>query len=544
MTFSVRPLKLSPKDRALAVERTQRATGLNRTAATADMIREVENGRGFLLSGVRGSGKTALLNEVSLHFSSRIDNVVVLGPLSLGLVSQNGLDSLGSQLNDWLRNNATRFTLPSPYPTPVDSLRSWVPFLKTLINQRNADTLLVLLDDLDSVPPEDRETILQDIQDSSWAKLATRTVLGCAGNLREDDYANYAADELVNINLKKSCAVELLSAMVINLGMAAPGKKAEGKGGGGEYSPHGKSPVPLKYGKPGRPSGKSGKPLVAGRPKGIKPPHTEAAIRDEVEATVYAPQQASPSDSFLVQVFAELPGQEPTLEKIAKQAEPEAEKRVATTLSEKIQRGDKLTFKLDMPGLQIDQPAKSCIWRGRRELVQFNVIVPESSKPGKITGALEMWRNSAPIGDLMFSFKIVAETVAVAPKTQPVGKMKQYEYVFVSYSSKDRAEVKKFTQTWSSFGVNYFLDKMTLKSGDEWKKVIPEKIDQSDAFYLFWSTAASKSKEVRKEFRYAIKRQAKTSKSPKIYPFRIEGPPACPAPPPELADLHFEDLFS
>jgi hypothetical protein len=92
--------------------------------------------------------------------------------------------------------------------------------------------------------------------------------------------------------------------------------------------------------------------------------------------------------------------------------------------------------------------------------------------------------------------------------------------------------------------VNYFLDKITLKSGDEWKKVIPQKIDQSDAFYLFWSTAASKSKEVRKEFRYAIKRRAKTKNGPKIYPFRIEGPPARPEPPPELADLHFEDLFS
>lgn len=572
MAFTVHPLTFSDTDRGLALDRTWLSTARESLTPTADMIREVDIGHGFLLGGLRGSDKTSLLKKVAFHFNTQAA-IVALGPLSLQMVAQSGLHSLGSQLRDWLRDN--KILLPntlssSLQPTHADSLDAWLPFLDRLISQRNANTLLLLLDDLDSVPREDRVTILQDIQNSSWAKTATRTVLGCAGNLLEDEislipvgetydnhpapigrppgsrayyyYGEYASDEEVQIKLKKYCAVELLNAMIINLGMVPPPGKKAGKDGGTESTRRIKSPAPGKP--PGRPPGKPGKLLGGGKPKAAGKPRDEAAIKEEVEATVYAPQQASPGNSFLVQVFADLPGRAPALEEIAKKAEPEAEMRVGTTLPEKIQRGDKLTFKLDMPGLQIDKPAKSCIWRGKRELVQFNVIVPKKFKPGKIIGTVEMWGNSVPIGDLSFSFKIVSETAAVVSETPTVGKMKQYKQVFVSYASPDRTEVKKFTLTWDSFGVNYFMDKRNLKSGDEWKKVIPQEIDKSDAFVLFWSQAASESKWVKPEFLYALSRQKpKTNEAPRIYPFRIEALPACPEPPPELKDFHFEDLF-
>jgi hypothetical protein len=107
MAFIVRPLKFSHTDLALAVEPSVRITR-SYHSATAEMISEVENGRSFLLGGLRGGGKTSLLNEVSHHFNMEMDNVAALGPLSLRLVAQNGLSSLGSQLRDWLRDNETR----------------------------------------------------------------------------------------------------------------------------------------------------------------------------------------------------------------------------------------------------------------------------------------------------------------------------------------------------------------------------------------------------------------------------------------------------
>src|SRR5436190_1984819 len=46
-------------------------------------------------------------------------------------------------------------------------------------------------------------------------------------------YADYATDELVQINIRKYCAVELLNALIVALGIVPPPKKKKGKGGKG-----------------------------------------------------------------------------------------------------------------------------------------------------------------------------------------------------------------------------------------------------------------------------------------------------------------------
>jgi TIR domain len=69
------------------------------------------------------------------------------------------------------------------------------------------------------------------------------------------------------------------------------------------------------------------------------------------------------------------------------------------------------------------------------------------------------------------------------------------------------------------------------------------KIDESDVFFLFWSTAAKQSEWVIKEVRYAIGRHRGDEMAPpEIVPVMIEGPPPV-VPPPELKDLHFDDKF-
>jgi TIR domain len=67
------------------------------------------------------------------------------------------------------------------------------------------------------------------------------------------------------------------------------------------------------------------------------------------------------------------------------------------------------------------------------------------------------------------------------------------------------------------------------------------KIDESDVFFLFWSTAAKQSEWMIKEVRYAIERHAGDEMAPpEIVPVMIEGPlPVAPAP--GLKGLHFND---
>jgi len=72
---------------------------------------------------------------------------------------------------------------------------------------------------------------------------------------------------------------------------------------------------------------------------------------------------------------------------------------------------------------------------------------------------------------------------------------------------------------------------------------LDRKIDESDVFFLFWSTAAKRSEWVIKEVRYAIERHGGDEFAPpEIVPVLIEGPPPV-APPAELRHLHFNDKF-
>ena len=84
---------------------------------------------------------------------------------------------------------------------------------------------------------------------------------------------------------------------------------------------------------------------------------------------------------------------------------------------------------------------------------------------------------------------------------------------------------------------------LTLEPGDRCEKQLYRHIEESDLFLLFWSTAASNSEWVLKEVRYALRHKGGDDLAmPEIKPVVIEGPPP-PAPPTELAHLHFNDYF-
>jgi len=542
MKFTICSLSLSHTDPRSIVEQTELTRSRNYSAAIADIISEVKKSDGFLLAAARGSGKTSLFNKISFHFNSQVGNVVAIGPLSLRLVAQIGLDSLGSRLRDWILDNESQFphALPSSFPAHSDSLDAWVPFLKGLISQRNARTLLLLLDDLDSVPPKDRRTTLHKILNSSWGKIAPRTVLGCAGSLAEREVSRILVDNNtfarrqnsfseVPVNLKRETVEELLNAMIVGLGPAEPFTEKKGSKGYAkgyeDIMPPIQPPIePVRGGKPQVDEGLAGSHL-------------------NVHCTVYAPFEASPGKEFLVQVFAHLAGQALVLEEIAKQAAPDAKKRGSTTLPKEIKRGTELTFNLTMPELEIDEPSQSVIWQLKPALVQFGVRVPKNLRAGDLIGRVEVSESSIPIGRLRFTLKIVTEATASGTEPVPVAKMRRYQQAFISYSSKDRAEVLKRVQMLNALGPRYFMDQVNLEPGAKWEKRLYEYLDESDVVYLFWSKAASRSRWVRKEIRYAKQRQAGNDEAPPdIVPIPIEGPPIV-KPPKELSYLHFNDKF-
>ncbi len=192
----------------------------------------------------------------------------------------------------------------------------------------------------------------------------------------------------------------------------------------------------------------------------------------------------------------------------------------------------------------MEEPTRSLVWRGEPDAVNFSVTIPSDRRESRLIGTVLVSQNSIPFAHLKFILDIVAKPVTVPlESSSPEQTWKRYQHAFVSYASEDRAEVLKRTQMLKLMKIDVFQDLLSLDPGERWEKTLYRKIDESDVFFLFWSTAAKQSEWVIKEVRYAIGRHRGDEMAPpEIVPVMIEGPPPVAAPP-ELKDLHFNDRF-
>lgn len=265
-------------------------------------------------------------------------------------------------------------------------------------------------------------------------------------------------------------------------------------------------------------------------------------VTDEVATSVYAPRQAVAGDSFLVQVFAHLPGEDANaLTASATAADPSAQALGSEPLQQAIKRGATLSFTLIMDNLTIDRATQNRVWNGKTIRVQFGVIVPEDAKPRSMFGTVVVCEDGEPVGDFRFAFKVLASAAQKTNEPVSLEAVNRYQNTFISYSHEDREEVLKRVQMLRLMRRDYFMDIMSLKLGEDWKSKLNEYMAKCDCFILFWSSAAQHSDWVNKEINLAIARQAGNREAPpKIYAVPIEGPPA-PTPPEALNYLQFDD---
>jgi hypothetical protein len=258
---------------------------------------------------------------------------------------------------------------------------------------------------------------------------------------------------------------------------------------------------------------------------------------DMVECTVFAPPSAAPGSSILVQAFVHLPEQADDARAIALELDTEAHRRTFRSLDSRVTHFSRLDFELRMPGLEVDDPLASLVWRGRPEAVQFGVGIPQDAPQGTVIGTLEISVNRAPVGHV--KFKLGLDPSAGVTPSEPQGdRAHHYTAAFISYASKDRDKVLARVQMLSAVGIRYFQDVLSLEPGDRWSKKLELGIEDCDLFLLFWSNEAKQSEWVRKEVQYALARRGEDDLSPpEIRPVILE----FVEPWEELAHLHFND---
>jgi RNA polymerase sigma factor (sigma-70 family) len=263
---------------------------------------------------------------------------------------------------------------------------------------------------------------------------------------------------------------------------------------------------------------------------------SSAATIDPVDCTVFVPPAACPGGALLVQVVAHTPAQTSRAKAMAEEFDEEAQRRGYTSLETDVERGSRLFFHLSMPGLEIDQPLRMLVWRGRPASVQFRVVVPPRHPFQSVVGTVTVAEEELPQGQITFKLKVIPRTTTAPPGPSPTGQGKPFEVFFISYASEDRPEVLKRVQMLARLGKRFFQDLLHLDPGDRWERKLYVYIDQSDAVLLFWSSKAKQSEWVMRECRYTID----TKGIDYLLPIIIEGPPPV-EPPPELAELHMND---
>ncbi len=286
-------------------------------------------------------------------------------------------------------------------------------------------------------------------------------------------------------------------------------------------------------------------PMPAAREESLEsaaPSTMSAPTAEPVDVAVFCPPGVGRGTSFLVQAFLYPPAQAELASARAREADGGADRRGVLSLPQDLPHGTRIDLRLEMPGLRIDEPDTVLVWRGESVAAQFEVAVPDDLALGKVIGRIRVTIAGVPCGTLRFQIVVAATAISEPARAAEVF-VRRYRRAFVSYSSKDRAEVLRRVQAFRIAGVSVFQDVLDLEPGERWERELYREIDQCDVVLLFWSRAAAESPWVAKEIDYALARkQGHEDRPPDIQPVPIEGPPI-PPPPEKLRHLHFNDAL-
>jgi hypothetical protein len=253
---------------------------------------------------------------------------------------------------------------------------------------------------------------------------------------------------------------------------------------------------------------------------------------DRVHFTVTGPASCKPDSTFLIFLWAHLKKQRSEVIKKAKQMIKKKEILDISIGPEYVARGTRLFVEIHIKDLIIKDSIKSILWDGEIADTNFLVNVPKEAIKELKNGYIKIYVE----GCLLQKIDFIIEVSDYLEETKPISiKITQYQKAFCSYASKDRNLVVQRVQGMLKIApdMDFFLDVVKLRSGENWKDKLWHIIPQQDIFYLFWSKNAKKSEWVEKEWRCALKTKGLDFIDPVPLSSKII------TPPPELEAKHF-----
>ena len=265
---------------------------------------------------------------------------------------------------------------------------------------------------------------------------------------------------------------------------------------------------------------------------------------DTVSCSIYAPPEAALGQTIMIQSWLHLWEEKKEVKELAVVIDDSAVLRQFSTLGLPVQHKERLHLVLESKHGGMATQTQVTRWLGTAQSIQFLVDIPPDMVEERLFFTLrvflEQTESRLPCGEISFFIKIKDQAEAPLAAVPVGNRSRRYNYAFVSYSSKDRAEVLSRVQMLRVFDQQFFMDVLSLQPGEEWNPELEKKINECDLFLLFWSGNARDSEWVIKEVRLALARKKGISEAlPYIQPIPLELPLV--PPPPELGHLHFND---
>jgi hypothetical protein len=259
-----------------------------------------------------------------------------------------------------------------------------------------------------------------------------------------------------------------------------------------------------------------------------------------VNIAAFAPPTVAPGDDFYIQIVIHSPEQLADAKADAEKLDAAAELIKTVPLSLPLSDRDEVRITIEGRGAEIQSPVQEFIWRGYVAHVAFAAMLPTRFGARQYKPLVRVFVNGAPAGFIELKLQAIPNSDGATPS--PVAeKALRFNKVFLSYASADRTKVLDMVKMLRALKIDYFHDLLSLEPGQRWKEEIYTQIAACDAFCLFWSSNAKRSKWVIQEAKLALQNQSNSPDgTPHLSLIIIEGPPIA-KPPRALSEFHFND---
>jgi tetratricopeptide (TPR) repeat protein len=246
-----------------------------------------------------------------------------------------------------------------------------------------------------------------------------------------------------------------------------------------------------------------------------------------VQFTLTAPPYVSMGEAFALEVWAHRDhGHADILERLHDDNENSGRYELVAGA------GPALTARVHIDGLDVAEAVQSLRWDRGLGYGSFRVDTSAASSRGGRSGVVGIYFLGLQIARVRFLVQISDTTTGreIIPSRQ-----ERHTRAIACYAQEDQDAVASRIRAFEKAapGVDVSLAHEDLRSSEQHRAEFLDRISSRDVLYLFWSDHAARSRDVEREWRYALRLRGIDF----IDPVPLVSSAVAP-PPPELATLH------